>query len=436
MSFPEFLKKNTPKGRVFHLVFHPMILENQELAIKSIGGLKNFARTVQDRRSLLLKLQPDNEYHAGIYSDKPKGGKTCVHVVFKFQKNKRTGAVRVQCLGVAKNNFTFSSMADFQYLPITKMPTNDNCYQDLVPRIVPQNLTDALCWWDRPIVDDNLPFFLPPFSYSRYTKAINRLMTPEELSANADVNEMLAENRRAERKTFTLICSGDDEFPKEPTAETISEADQRCRSQHPHDLVNNLFERRAMWTRPAILAETGLDDALLKSLLPKYAFYIISGPFGRCWCKYGYDPRKDPTAKAYQTVAVSFRLNERIPERVRLKIAARMSSNQTATFFNSVKDKMEYRFIAGSLPHARQMWYCIIDVKLAVAEQVLQTDFLPIIPACHENTGWLPLEIVETVREAIKADVAQTMAVLRESQPDDFSEDLQYYEEGGIEDIF
>lgn len=47
-----------------------------------------------------MKLQPDNEYHAGIYSDKPKGGKTCVHMVFKFQKNKRTGAVRAQCLGV------------------------------------------------------------------------------------------------------------------------------------------------------------------------------------------------------------------------------------------------------------------------------------------------------------------------------------------------
>lgn len=44
MSFPEFIKKNTPKGRSFYLVFHPLILENQELAIKSIGGLKGFAR--------------------------------------------------------------------------------------------------------------------------------------------------------------------------------------------------------------------------------------------------------------------------------------------------------------------------------------------------------------------------------------------------------
>lgn len=33
-----------PEAREFHLVFHPFICKNEELALKSIGGLKNFGR--------------------------------------------------------------------------------------------------------------------------------------------------------------------------------------------------------------------------------------------------------------------------------------------------------------------------------------------------------------------------------------------------------
>lgn len=53
--------------------------------------------------------------------------------------------------------------------------------------------------------------------------------------------------------------------------------------------------------------------------MAKYGFYILSGPWGRLWCKFGYDPRKHPDAKKYQTVMVSFRKHSQIPERQRLK---------------------------------------------------------------------------------------------------------------------
>uniref|UniRef100_A0A914RT54 Transcription factor IIIC subunit 5 HTH domain-containing protein n=2 Tax=Ascarididae TaxID=6250 RepID=A0A914RT54_PAREQ len=70
-----------------------------------------------------------------------------------------------------------------------------------------------------------------------------------------------------------------------------------------------------MWTRIAILRRTGLEDFLLKSLLQKYAFYILNGPWGRLWCRFGYDPRIDPKAKMYQSVMVTFRQHSKIPER-------------------------------------------------------------------------------------------------------------------------
>lgn len=53
--------------------------------------------------------------------------------------------------------------------------------------------------------------------------------------------------------------------------------------------------------------------------MAKFGFYILSGPWGRLWCRFGYDPRKDPDAKRYQTIMVSFRKHTQIPERQRLK---------------------------------------------------------------------------------------------------------------------
>lgn len=323
-------------------------------------------------------------------------------------------------------------MADFQYLPLAKLPGEEECFQDLVPRIVPQNLTDALCWWDRPDVDDATKFFLPSFIFSRYTKPINRLMTPEELPNNEDVNLLLAENRRLDRKRNTMICQGSDEFPSAAPESIIKEVDQTIKSKEAHEMIKKMFESRPVWTRPAILIETGLDDGLLKALLPKFAFYIVSGPFGRCWCRYGYDPRKEPAGKAYQTITVSFRFNDHIPEKMRLRIAS--ASSSVKAYIPS--GPVDYRFRPSTLPSCRQMWYCVMDILLPVAEEVMRTDMTQVVPECDSTHGWLPAEVIETLRESIKADVSQTMAALREAEPDIIPEDLQYYDEGTLEDIF
>lgn len=100
-------------------------------------------------------------------------------------------------------------------------------------------------------------------------------------------------------------------------------------------MMANLFDERPMWTRIAISYRTKLDDLLIKqvsvffkqniilcrSLLQKYAFYIQSGPWGRLWCKFGYDPRAETESRQYQTLMVTFRQHNKIPERQRLKVS-------------------------------------------------------------------------------------------------------------------
>ncbi|KAK6037622.1 hypothetical protein COOONC_24873 [Cooperia oncophora] len=115
------------------------------------------------------------------------------------------------------------------------------------------------------------------------------------------------QNLRLERKALSVTVQANDPFPVAPTEEAVLDADFRCKNEEPHRMLAALFRERPMWTRNAIAYKTGLDENLLKTLLQKYAFYIQSGPWGRLWCKFGYDPRTDPESMLYQTLMVSFR---------------------------------------------------------------------------------------------------------------------------------
>lgn len=62
-----------------------------------------------------------------------------------------------------------------------------------------------------------------------------------------------------------------------------------------------LFEERPIWSKAAVAYKTGISEATLKYVLPSVAYYFINGPWRVMWVRYGYDPRKDPSARIYQT---------------------------------------------------------------------------------------------------------------------------------------
>ncbi|KAI6242722.1 hypothetical protein M3Y99_00178300 [Aphelenchoides fujianensis] len=171
-----------------------------------------------------------------------------------------------------------------------------------------------------------------------------------------------------------------------------------------------------MWNRVAIHCKTGLDDTILKVLLAKYSFYILSGPWGRLWCKFGYDPRKDPNAKRFQTIMVSFRKHQSIPERQRLRLG---QGDRNAT----VSVTPVYQYTAGLLPVIRQMWYCVCDIRLPAAQRLLRSDFYGTLPEYNPTTGWLPAETIKAIRNAIKEDVRNTSNTLEAEEGSDAEED-------------
>ncbi|VDK47888.1 unnamed protein product [Cylicostephanus goldi] len=328
------------------VIQYPGIIKNVDRALETLGGLPKISQrlsfvlllsiafvvrhlpTLQNHfcgHALELRHTPENPYTSASVSEKKVDAVVTsgtLRVIMQIRrKKKKPSVIETKFLGLVNYVYTFDTMCDFQYLPLKKRQDKDE-FDDLIPRLIPQDLPGA---WDRPDAHPGYtPLYLPPYQFSRYNTPSNKLLCRDTDFALEKSRRKTGhgQNLRLHRKALSVTVQANDIFPDAPTPEAVADADFRCKNEEPHKMIAALYRERPMWTRVAIAYKTGLEYTLLKTLLQKYAFYIQSGPWGRLWCKFGYDPRKDPEAKNYQTLMVSFRQHTRIPERQRLKVSS------------------------------------------------------------------------------------------------------------------
>ncbi|KAF8362704.1 tftc-5 [Pristionchus pacificus] len=318
-----------PKQEPIELVMisYPGIIKNVDKALETLGGLNSITQAYFNNRPLELRHTPMNPYTSCLAAERKMEGKLTsgtLHMAIRVKRKKKDpSVVKAECIGLVGTQFKFDSLCDFQYLPIRGKPQSD-VFDDLIPRLIPTDLPSALCWWDKPELNgEETPLFLPPFQFSRYNTPSNKILCRETVFGEKTRKKALGHghNLRVERKALSVNVHANDDFPLAPTADALADANFRCKNEGPHRMLFELFEERPLWTRVAVAYRTKLEETLLKSLLQKYAFYINNGPWGRLWCKFGYDPRKDPNSVLYQTLMVSFRQHTKIPERQRLKVS-------------------------------------------------------------------------------------------------------------------
>ncbi|MCP9263877.1 Vesicle transport v-SNARE protein [Dirofilaria immitis] len=427
---------STEKLPEYVVVSYPGVVKNAEKAIKTLGGIQTlsmFYFPAHLSSSNVLYPSPNiywsfvesfcwssiriatslkNLYANALISERGSTEKsfgsngTILCVAAVRRKKSDPNCVQAKVIGMVSTIYTFKSMCDFHYLPIRQSETFPGCFENLVPKLIPLDLPGALSWWNQPENERRTPLHLPPYQFSRYSVPSSKLLCKET-------------DFHRKKKALSVTVHSTAEFPKQPTEEAINDANIRCKNDEPHRLLQDLFEERPMWTRVGILKKTGLDDGLIKTLLQKFAFYILNGPWGRLWCRFGYDPRIDPNAKQYQSVMVTFRQHAKIPERQRLKIITKNSERPghvsvtsgsslapaiPSTYGSITEEHIDYMYIPGELPRVRQMWYCICDVKLPIAEEI---------------------KAVDRIRDAIKEDVKKLSSQIEEEEgiPDEAEED-------------
>uniref|UniRef100_A0A914HXL1 General transcription factor 3C polypeptide 5 n=1 Tax=Globodera rostochiensis TaxID=31243 RepID=A0A914HXL1_GLORO len=455
----EFPSSSAANQRVaeFVLIEYPGVVKNVQAALDTLGGVRAVSNTHFNNGQLELHFQPQNPFDSALSAERRNQSAVFsgqANLVLRIRRRKRRqtgeamediklgqilpgeandGQMEIRCIGMVSTIYSFRNICDFQYLPLSNATTasaEGPVHFDLLSRIIPTDFTSALSWWNeqqqqllqqkcRTTTEEDattsgedalaseVANFLPPYQFSRYN-------TPSKFILRDDVERWSFSGLRNERKALTITVNANDPFPEAPSEKALSDVELRCKNAELHQMLTELFTERPLWSRIGISYNTRLTEATLKIVLAKYAFYIGSGPWGRLWCRFGYDPRKDPWARCYQSIMVSFKHNQYIPERQRLKASSTASTGllQPSQFF-------DYMYRPKVFPSLRQMWYCVCDVQLPIAQRICRKDFLETLKECDSTNGWLPAGRVDAIRTAIKKDVAKSSARIGEEEFED-----------------
>ncbi|XP_026757268.2 general transcription factor 3C polypeptide 5 [Galleria mellonella] len=394
----------------------PGIVKNNEKALRCLGGIKNISQVYSHptKKRLGLCFQPDNPYVKKIYADeKPTAG---VVIKVRVKKTIENNEVKREVMSTAivgrvSKIFKFESMCDFQYLPVEEKPGSSQG-QCVLEKLLPTGLEDT------GFMSEPSQLFIVPSHFTRSDKPVGYMYTDkryQEKKAITDNEDNLHYRLRLERGMptagvpFNLI----DNLPTEPQEFYVKQKIERLSTypalQNEYDLVQKLFDERPIWSMNLVKYHSKVRTPSLKIILPCLAFYMKSGPWKMLWVKYGYDPRKDPAARMYQSL--DFRVRHTVGihsvvltrEHAQYKRADRVRSkhkhrNISDTSANEEITEATVYFRPGVPPSQRQVYYQLCDIKLPEVEELLAKEPPPGY-LCHPKRGWLPPKGEETCRD-------------------------------------
>ncbi|KAL7063751.1 hypothetical protein AAHC03_0559 [Spirometra sp. Aus1] len=426
-------------SRDFYVVNYPAIVQNDDRAIQSLGGITGISKTFNSSsRRLKLTFRPDMLLSKPVFGDPSPS--TALVVRARRLRNKRTGEEKVQAeiLGIIPRTYSFNGLMDFQYGPFEKLPP-EQCN-------IPGKSDQFRVFYDKLIVreptrsldlhlDNDAPLCVPPILFTRLDQPLaycfsSRFRTNEYIEL--DSQSQNHPYHRKERKSYAMFVNFNEPTPMaaHPGAlEAISNLPAPSRKL-AHD-IEKLFRKRPAWTRSALLyglRHLHARDSSMKLILPAFAYYMPNGPWSRVWIRFGYDPRADPSSRIYQTVDYRVR-SPRLQTKLRLsgrrpRVADRGDSDcsgsdvdlapdgggdLTAAVSNTGRDQhsvhpsskstSSFRFNRSSWPDARQILYQLTDIDVPEVVEMLAAP----VPRskCDPVEGWMPDKHQKTIRESI-----------------------------------
>ncbi|XP_076221221.1 general transcription factor IIIC subunit l(2)37Cd isoform X2 [Nomia melanderi] len=341
---------------------------------------------------------------------------------------------KLKVLGRVDMEFKFTNLCDFQYLPMTQSKEDPKKLDYIYDKIYPSNI-QRFSW-----LQNDVPYFLPPAAFSRMD-TIQQYVPKTE--TNSYPENIIGKSTKRKAGFSNFIYFSTPEVPTKPPA-GIETAMKVKFVQNTHfDQIRQLFEERPIWSKNAVMYRTKFSNDRLKILLPSVAYYFMTGPWKIMWVKLGYDPRKDITARKYQTLDYRLKAMHGLGSTVKCK---RNYSEYTLPYRSTPVGKQKtvlsgvsteqgykkeqqltenvYIYREGTVPPSRQMFYQYCDVLVEEIQEMLAKlpDPLP-TARCHEKRGWLPSGFDAQCREIINK---QVRAVLRKQMniPDDYPTDI------------
>ncbi|BFZ20480.1 hypothetical protein BsWGS_23519 [Bradybaena similaris] len=411
------------KARHFVCVDYPGVIQNQDKALVTLGGLDALSKVIAEDLKMELTFRPNDPYSKptlGSYNPTKnlllkirrrvkvtQGAATCSTSsgdAFEYQ---------VEVIGIVDRVYVFDKLCDFQYLPVVK--NADGKYTEILSSIRPNVNDDRVEYLSRCV-----PIFLPPYSFSRRDIPVSYSFDTETVQPGDECENVIGIDRKKRMHGAIHITFGYPEVPKEPDPIAFDHLSKLPNQTDGLDALNKLFEKRPLWSKAALVAHLEkIHTTYLKYLLPLVSYYFINGPWKNLWCKFGYDPRKDPTAKIYQTLDYRVRSManrqkveaKRGQEVLRISHGGQKQQPNTALVQQVValgssqiqpaaSLDISYIFHPDHIPPYRQMRYQVCDVRHEeIQRRVHENDGQETV--CTERDGWCVPDFTDVCRDTI-----------------------------------
>jgi len=448
-------------------VEYPGLVQDVDKMINTLGGLKNIGQVVAEpNRRLELRFRPDDVYCKPACGEKHHGSSFLLRVrKMRKKAGRRAGAegkpqekYRCRVEGIVTDSYRFNNLCDFQYLPMAKAEEEEaashvSIYDQVYfKRLVPSS------WLGQPA-----PLFIPPAAFSRMDVPQEYQYRRETTAASeksvATPHNIIGRTRQRRSHHAIFVTYDVDQIPTKPRDVALNQLKLKFIDQERFQLVKEKFSERPAWSKNALNAITGISPERLKFMLPALAYYFTTGPWRNQWVRFGYDPRKDPTAAMYQTLDYRVRLqggarhqvaakrsyaNYLLPYKAMNWSKPKTSVIQKTSFpgcdpgkgaaglggeeegLEQERMKDVYLFREGRIPPYRQMFYQLGDLQVAAAQELLAS--CSRLDRCEEKSGWFPAGTEERLRDLLTQNIndrisADRMEVEEQEQPTDSSQE-------------
>ncbi|XP_059483425.1 general transcription factor 3C polypeptide 5 [Neocloeon triangulifer] len=322
-------------------------------AIQALGGTASLSQAISKSHKLELNFNADSVFHKSVFGERERVPAVLLRVKRKTYEAK--------VVGIVNTCYNFKSMCDFQFLP------NANPDTSVFPlSTVPD--PDSLLRSDATVP----PLYFPSCHLSK-------MDTPSPYCysnrSNSYGNRPSRRNH-TQRVPFTLNAP----LPSTALPGAMKVAQSR-KLDHIVTIVKDLFDKRPIWTRAALLNALGLDKTTFSAVIPCIAFFFLGGPWRLTWCRHGYDPRTDPAARYWQII--EFRAQS-IDLRKHLKLRTGEKENPV--------------FTEGQIPSQLNSLFQLVDVHVKEVQNLLLSVPFKI---CQEKHGWVTAGTIDKIRKII-----------------------------------
>lgn len=428
-------------GKSLVCIEYPGRVVNVDKMLNTLGGIRNISTAYCEKnRRLELRFRPDDVFCKPACGDKHQVSAVVLKIKIKRRKTDNTVRTKAKVVGKVNSAFRFSNLCDFQYLPMHAPPNDPTKMECIYKTLVPEGMA-PLSWIHKPAM-----YFLPPAAFSRMD-TVQGYMYRKDAPAEASVPHNIIGRTRRRRSIHAIFINFDvPDVPKKPREMALKLLRVKFLEEQHLATVRKLFEERPIWSKYALLCKTKFSNDQLKFLLPSVAFYFVTGPWRVMWVRFGYDPRKDPSARIYQTLDYRLRRKGGMKTKVKAKrsytsyllpykltpacqakvalLNKELPYSDAESAAKSKDDVESYResnyiFTPGMVPPSRQMFYQYCDVHVPEIQELMEK--LPAVSpdvTCHERDGWLPAGFADQCREIINNLVVETLKTVSPS-PDE-----------------